>query len=162
MLTIVAVKPGIFRFVVCVYCFLHSLNGVAGCATHKWSKDKLTTNEYLELVNHPISEWAYAVKQDMLKTAISKLSHHQMMEISPDEAFNLTGKKLTNKENRTFFLVRALMGNLGAKIIPFYDEKTLLLESRTMGADQKVMKRPLVLLLASKPKVVFITCTGDM
>jgi hypothetical protein len=140
---------------------------VAGCSDHRawnsvdsWHHPPADIARFWQAGKLPAAD-ILEVRAERMAEAEAQLREAGCVEVSAERASELSGKKVESAAGRDLFLVRGVCLNRatgGFVVVPLGRE--LLVHHASLGRSAVPMKRqPLIVRLAQKPEIVFVSCS---
>ena len=99
------------------------------------------------------------VQPDKLASVEALLKNQALVEIDTATSGLLTGKKLVIAGEQRPYLVRSLHFAAHGEYTVERDQTSLRVHHRSLGFDAPILRQGLVVLLAARPKDVFVSCS---
>ncbi len=96
---------------------------------------------------------------DKIAVVEALLKNHPLVEIDAATAESLTGKKIATSAEQRRYLVRALHFAAHGEYTVERDQTSLRIHHRSLGFDAPILRQGIVVLLAGRPKDVFVSCS---
>ena len=99
------------------------------------------------------------VRPDKLANVEALLTDQPIVEVDTAMAESLTGKTMVNAGEQRRYLVRSLHFAAHGEYAVERDQTSLRIHHRSLGFDAPIVRQGLVVLLARRPKDVFVSCS---